>query len=152
MPQYFPTNIQKQKEKLNFRGLFAVGKKNIRNDQSFEFAELNDYSLSLTIGLASSDWQSRKSAYLYFSKFKSFVFISLLAPLYYGNESVRLVGLQKLKLLYDKQAIRPIIDSLMNHLIFEDGRYSSSFLIGGKEALEAVLKAKNDTAYTLKIS
>jgi len=106
MPLFGLPNILQLKEKRDIKGLNNALKNkdpNIVREASFALAHLGVYaSIGLLIGLSSSDWLVRRTAYMSFAKFKHFGYIPLLASLHDPNEMIRLAGILGFLLREDK--------------------------------------------------
>jgi HEAT repeat protein len=150
MPLFGPPNILQLKEKRDIKGLNNALKNkdpNIVREASFALADLGVYAaIGLLIGLSNSDWHVRRTAYTSFAIFKHFGYIPLLASLHDPHEMVRLDGLLGFMVHEDKRAIQPIGDCLLHdssaHV--RNGAVAALYKLGGEQALEYFLTARND--------
>lgn len=157
MSIFGPPDISKLIEKKDITGLNKALKykdPNIVRDAAFALADLGIYaSMGLLIGLASPDWQIRRTAYTKFAKFKEYGVIPLLASLHDPNEIVRSEGLTMLFQHKDMRAILPFADCML-HDPSKNVREASVyalFFLAGEQALEYFLVARNDPDPVVKL-
>jgi HEAT repeat protein len=155
MPLFGPPDVEKLKSKRDIRGLNkALQNKdpNIVRRAAFALAELDQFAHALMFGINNTDWKIRHQMYMYCAKFIHWGFIPLLASLHDQHEMVRITGLTLLVARKDKRGLQPIANCLLHDPSANVRSVAAQALssLGGHEALEFLLEARNDSDSSVK--